>query len=269
MSEASHFSEQERADLVAYLDGELHGEAARTLETKLSLNAAARAEADGLRRTWELLDFLPKPQPSQHFTHRTLERLSPLRSDEQRRRRRWRICFFAAGWMTALLLAGWAGYAGYNRLASPQPAERPHADKHIEPLDFWLALAAPDLFGDESLPEPQRRPSLQFDPVFAQLDAKTQKRLEKAAERYTDWRERLPEAQWRQIEDVKDISERIKLIRTIREREWIERLPRKVREELEKLPDEKRAAKIAQLHKQERQQRQLWSRPLGGKQRAK
>jgi len=91
MTEPSHFSEQERADLVAYLDGELTGEAARALEAKLSLDPAARAEADALRRTWELLDFLPRPQPSLRFTHRTLERLSPLRADEQQRRQLWRM----------------------------------------------------------------------------------------------------------------------------------------------------------------------------------
>src|SRR5579875_3152629 len=98
MPQPSPFSEQERADLVAYLDGELSGEAARALEAKLSLDPAARAEAEALRRTWELLDFLPRPQPSPRFTHRTLERLSPLRANEQRVRRRWRTCWLGLGW---------------------------------------------------------------------------------------------------------------------------------------------------------------------------
>ena len=84
MTEPSPRNEQEQADLVAYLDGELTGEAARTLEAKLSLDPQARAEADALRRTWELLDYLPRPEPSARFTHRTLERLSPVRSDERR-----------------------------------------------------------------------------------------------------------------------------------------------------------------------------------------
>jgi len=38
MSNPGPLDEQERADLVAYLDGELGGEAARALEAKLSLN---------------------------------------------------------------------------------------------------------------------------------------------------------------------------------------------------------------------------------------
>lgn len=161
MTEPSQFSEQERADLVAYLDGELDGEAARALEAKLSLNPAARAEADTLRRTWELLDFLPRPQPSLRFTHRTLERLSPLRAGEQQRRERWRTRCLGLGWAAALLLTGWAGYASYNWLVPRQPGERellqdlriienkPLYDR-IEDLDFWRALDAPDLFGDES-----------------------------------------------------------------------------------------------------------------------
>jgi anti-sigma factor RsiW len=161
MTERSHFSEQERADLVAYLDGELDGEAARALEAKLSLNPAARAEADALRRTWELLDFLPRPQPSPRFTHRTLERLSPLQAGEQRRWQRWRTRCLGLGWAAALLLAGWAGHAGYNWLVPCKPGERELLQDlriienkrlydRVEDLDFWRALDTPELFGDES-----------------------------------------------------------------------------------------------------------------------
>ena len=66
MPNSSPLNERERADLVAWLDGELEGE-------------AARAEADALRKTWELLDYLPRPEPSASFTHRTLSRLAPAR----------------------------------------------------------------------------------------------------------------------------------------------------------------------------------------------
>ncbi|HTU22949.1 MAG TPA: hypothetical protein VMG10_33230 [Gemmataceae bacterium] len=160
MTEPMHFSEQERADLVAYLDGELHGDAARALEAKLSLHPAARAEADALRRTWDLLDFLPRPQPSSSFTHRTLERLSPVRADEQGRRQRWRTRCLGLGWAAALLLAGWAGHAGFNWLVPRQPGERELLQDlriienkrlydRVEDLDFWKALDTPELFGEE------------------------------------------------------------------------------------------------------------------------
>jgi len=161
MTEPSHLSEKERTDLVAYLDGELSGEAARALEAKLNLDPAARAEADALRRTWEMLDYLPRPQPSLRFTHRTLERLSPLRADEQQRRRLWRIRYLALGWAAALVLAGWAGHAGYNWLVPREPGERQLLQdlriienkrlyERIEDLDFWRTLDTPDLFGDDA-----------------------------------------------------------------------------------------------------------------------
>lgn len=123
--------------------------------------------------------------------------------------------------------------------------------------DFW------------ALPQSKRRQIRQLDHAFHQLDAKTQKRLWKAAARYAAWLERLPQAERQQIEEAKNSQERLQLIRTIRERQWIERLPRKVREDVEKLPPQERAARIALLHKQERQQKQLWSRPIGAKQRPK
>src|SRR5262249_41070651 len=66
-------TDEDRANLVAYLDGELDAEAAQALEAKLSVDPTARAEADALKRTWELLDYLPRPEPSPSFTHRTLE----------------------------------------------------------------------------------------------------------------------------------------------------------------------------------------------------
>jgi anti-sigma factor RsiW len=175
MSEPSPLSERERADLVAYLDGELTGEAARALEAKLSLHPQARAEAEALRRTWAMLDFLPRAKPSADFTHRTMERLPSLRSTG---RRRWWAGWPGLAWVLAMLLAGWGGYAAYNRLA----------------------------------------------PVESAVESEEQ--------------------------HIKDLQER----------QWIEKLPRKVREELEKLPAEKRAARIADLHEQERRQQREWRR---------
>jgi hypothetical protein len=137
--------------------------------------------------------------------------------------------------------------------ADPEHYARLQRDLH----DFW------------ALPDSKRRQLRQLDRVFHELDAKTQKRLWKAAERYTAWLERLPEAERQQIEQTNDTQERLQLIRTIREQQWIERLPRKVREDLSKLSPAERAAQIALLHKQERQQRLLWTRPLPAKQKAK
>ncbi|HMF13166.1 MAG TPA: hypothetical protein VKE94_12705, partial [Gemmataceae bacterium] len=159
MTDPSRLNEREQAELVAYLDGELSGEAARALEAKLSLDPTARAEADALRRTWELLDYLPRSQPSARFTHRTLDRLAPVRAGD-RRGQRWRSRCLGLGWAATLLLSGWAGYAGYNWLVPPQPGDnelihdlRLIENKRyydlVEDLEFWRALDTPELFGDE------------------------------------------------------------------------------------------------------------------------
>ena len=62
----------DRTNLVAYLDGELNDAQARAMTTKLTQSVTARREADALRKTWELLDLLPRPKVSDDFTARTL-----------------------------------------------------------------------------------------------------------------------------------------------------------------------------------------------------
>jgi anti-sigma factor RsiW len=80
MTKPSPLSEQERADLIAYLDGELKGPAAQAIEARLAVDQAVRAEAESLKKTWDLLDFLPRAEPSPSFTNRTLDRLSPIKT---------------------------------------------------------------------------------------------------------------------------------------------------------------------------------------------
>jgi hypothetical protein len=66
------------AELVAYLDGELEPAAARRIETRLASDPQARAKAAALKKTFDLLDYLPKPEPSATFTSRTLDKLPAL-----------------------------------------------------------------------------------------------------------------------------------------------------------------------------------------------
>src|SRR5437879_1691136 len=69
-------NEDEKAELVAYLDGELDDAATQAVEAKIATNPDARAELDSLKQTWGMLDYLPKASPSATFTNRTMERLS-------------------------------------------------------------------------------------------------------------------------------------------------------------------------------------------------
>src|SRR5436309_6760893 len=121
----AYLSDEERADLVAYLDGELDEQAAQALEARLSSDPHARAEADTLRRTWELLDYLPRTEASTSFTHRTLERLAVQTSSQPVvvPASPWPGRLLALGWVAAVLLAVAAGLGAANWLW-PGPASR-------------------------------------------------------------------------------------------------------------------------------------------------
>jgi anti-sigma factor RsiW len=171
MANPPPFTAEDRANLVAYLDGELDAKTARALEVKLNLNPHARAEADALRRAWDLLDYLPRPEPSSDFTNRTLTRASavriPLASSVVRRP--WLGWGLGLGWAAAVLLAGVGGYAAVSlvpRRTSPPISQGEEIDprllsdlrvidnlhqyEQVDNISFLRDLEDPDLFGDES-----------------------------------------------------------------------------------------------------------------------
>jgi anti-sigma factor RsiW len=170
MANPPPLTDEDRANLVAYLDGELDGKTARALEVKLNLNPKARAEAEALRRAWDLLDYLPRPEPSASFTHRTLDRLSALRLRPAPSvgRHAWLRWGFGLGWVAAVLLAGVGGYAAVSLLPrrSPPPTrteefdpvlvrdlrviENLHQYEQVDNVSFLRDLDDPDLFGDDS-----------------------------------------------------------------------------------------------------------------------
>ncbi|HVS37339.1 MAG TPA: hypothetical protein VMS17_17390 [Gemmataceae bacterium] len=160
MPDQPRLTPQEQADLVAFLDGELTGDARRAVETKISLDPAVRAEAATLKKTWDLLDFLPKPAPSPSFTNRTMEKLAPIRARAALRSPR--PFLVGAGWAAALLAAVAAGYAGVGLLARP-PAnpdqdltrdlrviENKRYYDRVDDLDYLKQLNQADLFGDDA-----------------------------------------------------------------------------------------------------------------------
>jgi ferric-dicitrate binding protein FerR (iron transport regulator) len=159
----SPLSEQERADLVAFLDGELSGEAARAIEAKISLDPRMRAEADSLKRAWEMLDFLPQPpEPAADFTEKTLSRLEAFKQPSTPARiGGWLI--FAGVWGLLVVFAGVGGYYSYQTLFPREPGEaellrdlrlienQRYYDR-LESFEFLQQLDHPDLFGDETNP---------------------------------------------------------------------------------------------------------------------
>jgi anti-sigma factor RsiW len=167
----SALNDEDRANLVAYLDGELDAQTSRALEAKLNLDPEARAEAETLRRTWELLDYLPRPEPSANFTSRTLEKLvvhhatASQTTPRQRHVTKW---LFGLGWAAALLVATAGGIGAAHLLWShtggaahesaevqdllvrnPRVVEHKRVFEHVDDFDFLRKLDDPELFGDE------------------------------------------------------------------------------------------------------------------------
>ncbi len=63
-------------DLVAYLDGELDESTSRIIESQIASDSQTRQKSDLLKKTYDLLDYLPKTEPSPTFASRTLTQLS-------------------------------------------------------------------------------------------------------------------------------------------------------------------------------------------------
>ena len=164
-------------ELTAYLDGELDPRAAEAMATRLSLDSKLRAEADALQRAWDVLDVLPRPQPSAAFATRTVSQAVPA----------WLSAGHTAAlpggaaptmpavparpsgagfWLASaaiVLAAALAGYLGHRALApAPRaaPPDPPLEDvtlmknlrlyRHVDDVEYLKKLDSPELFGDES-----------------------------------------------------------------------------------------------------------------------
>lgn len=141
----------------AYLDGELPSEEVQVLETRLAVDSEARDRLEALRKTWQLLDFLPKAEVSASFTERTMKKLVlPTRTLP---RLAWKSALAQAAFALVLVLAFSGGFLGYyfagNRSASQMSLTRDlmlFENKRLYEaagdLDFLRKLDTPDLFGD-------------------------------------------------------------------------------------------------------------------------
>jgi anti-sigma factor RsiW len=158
-------------NLVAYLDGELDEDDERAVEALLGRDGRARAEADSLKRAWDMLDYLARPEPSPSFTSQTLERISGLRtavapkSPTISKRRAW-----ATGvvWTGLVVVAGALGFGSVRLYSKPPPPKPPPADlderlvrhlwvienqhlyEQVDDIQFLKKLASPELFGDDT-----------------------------------------------------------------------------------------------------------------------
>jgi anti-sigma factor RsiW len=153
----------ERAELVAYIDGELPEGIARAISTKVTQSATARREVEMLKKTWELLDHLPRAQLSTEFSEKTLATIRRLEVPDTT----WQPALatwsrrLAVGF-TYLLMGAVAAGAGYalSRWAWPDPTIRlvrdltlaEHLDEFEEAgtIEFLGQLAESPEFGADN-----------------------------------------------------------------------------------------------------------------------
>jgi anti-sigma factor RsiW len=72
-------TDDDREELTAYLDGEAEPDVRARVEANLNRDPVWRAEADALKKAWDMLDHLPRAEPSASFTSQTMTKLSALR----------------------------------------------------------------------------------------------------------------------------------------------------------------------------------------------
>lgn len=125
MNDTTPLSPDQRAELVAYVDGELDEAATHEMERVLSKSAEARHEVDMLGRTFALLDTLPRPGASDEFTAKTLATLraeqAALPWPQQNWYRNVRRGAVVAVWLVGLALSASLGYYAANRLVPHVP----------------------------------------------------------------------------------------------------------------------------------------------------
>ena len=159
----------ERANLVAYLDGELPEGEARVISAKLTQSATARREAETLGKTWEFLDYLPRPEPSRDLSERTILRVRTLHEAGGKLERTFlqggrKLLWFAA-WTACISLAFGLGW-GLTRWVVPNPTARLARDlsiaehlneyRAVGEYSFLKMLADSSEFGSEPEDRPNR-----------------------------------------------------------------------------------------------------------------
>jgi anti-sigma factor RsiW len=141
-------SPDERANLVAYVDGELPEAVSRAMATKLTQSATARREVEMLNRTWELLGHLELPQARPALSERTLTGVRQLEVRTPLWDSRLASWSSQAAWLIASLMLGAAalgfGYAA-TRSLWPDPSARLARELSIaENLNEYLEVGSFD-----------------------------------------------------------------------------------------------------------------------------
>jgi anti-sigma factor RsiW len=120
MQKITRFTEEERENLTAYLDGELEEKLAAEIEHKLTRSEVARREVDILSRTWDMLSLLPRTNVAADFSQKTMaiakQAEGPALLD---RSKQWlvhgRRAAFLAAWAAGICVAAAVGFRITNQ----------------------------------------------------------------------------------------------------------------------------------------------------------
>lgn len=177
MEKSTRLTLEQRADLVAYLDGELDEPGRKEIERVLAGSEVARHEVEMLQRTWDLLDELPRTTASAEFTRRTLDSLQAQPARHWLLRRAWfpaaRRGAILAGWAAALAVAAVVGYLTTHRwvptetdqlLANLPVIEHLELYRHVGEVEFAERLQKTGLFHSD-IPLPLLAGGVTRDPA--------------------------------------------------------------------------------------------------------
>jgi anti-sigma factor RsiW len=167
MKDTTPLSPDQRAELVAYVDGELDESATHEMERVLAHSAEARHEVDMLGRTFALLDTLARPGASSEFTAKTLATLKAERAalpwPQQTWYRNVRRGAVVAVWLVGLALSASLGYYAANRLV-PRPnrqliqdlpvIERLDTYSDVHDIEFLRELKKHPVFDEDNKANP-------------------------------------------------------------------------------------------------------------------
>ncbi|HBI45145.1 MAG TPA: hypothetical protein DDY78_20150 [Planctomycetales bacterium] len=144
--------------------------------------------------------------------------------------------------------------------SAPEDLDHNHRllDRYRADPEHYARLVR-DLHAFQSLPADRQEKMRQFDRALHEEDSDTQKRLWEVLERYVAWVDRLPDADRKNLDDAAEPTEKLDVVRDLRQKEWIERLPEAERKDLLLMSAPMQAKRVAVLREEERKNRQEWA----------